>query len=100
MHQFTLKDERHRLEAAMRMRAERQAAVVRTINLRPVVIEEQERIDLLHTRAWHRPARNKIADIVTVRWMDTADDLVGHGREIEPRALRRKRKAGYAGGRV
>ena len=44
--QLAVEDEGDGLEAAVRMRAERQAAVVRRIDLRAVVVQEQEGIDL------------------------------------------------------
>ena len=62
---------------------ERQAAIVRRIDLRPVVIEEEERIDLPHLRPRHRPARDEIGDVVAMRRMEAENGLVGHGREIE-----------------
>jgi hypothetical protein len=44
---LAVEDERHRLESAMRVWSERQAAIVGRIRLRTVVIEEEERVDLV-----------------------------------------------------
>ena len=66
MHQFTLQNEGHGLEPTMRMRAEWQALIVRGINLRPMVIEEEKRVDLLHARARNWPARDEIRDVVAM----------------------------------
>ena len=45
--ELPVEDERDGLEPAVRVRAERQAAVARRIDLRSVVVQEQERVDLL-----------------------------------------------------
>ena len=57
-------NEGHRLEAAMRVRAEGQPAIVRRIDLRPVMIDEQERVEALRRR--QRPPGDEIADIVAL----------------------------------
>jgi hypothetical protein len=54
--QQAVEDEGDGLEAAVRMRTERQAAVVRRIDLRPVVVQEEEGIDLLDVRSRQRDA--------------------------------------------
>ena len=74
----SLDDEGHRLAAAMRMRAERQAAIVRRIDLRPVMVEEEERIDLLQPRPRQRPAGDEIAHIVAKSWVNGGDHAL-HG---------------------
>ena len=66
VHEFAVENERHRFEAAMRMRPERQAAIVRRINLRPVVIQEQEWVDLRHARPRQGTARHEIRDVVAL----------------------------------
>ena len=76
----------------MRMRAERQAAIVRGINLRPMVIEEKKRVDLLHARARNWTARDEIRDVVAVCGMQAEDLLVSHAGEIGAPSARRKRK--------
>lgn len=64
MAQLAIENERHRLEAAMRMRAKRQAVIVRRISLRAVMVQKQKRIDLRYARTRQRPSRDEIADIV------------------------------------
>src|SRR5688572_4014988 len=64
MSELAGQDERHGLEAAVRMRAERQAAVPRRIDLWAVVIQEQERIDLLDVAAGHGAPCRQIRDVV------------------------------------
>jgi hypothetical protein len=71
-------DERDGFETAMRMRAERQTAVARRIDLRSMVIQEQEWIDLLDLGARHGPARREIGDVVAHRWMRLFDGLRRH----------------------
>ena len=73
MHQLAFEDEGHRLEAAMRMRAERQAAIVWWINLRAVMVEEKEWVDLLHAWARHRAARDEICNVIAMGCVDGAD---------------------------
>nr|WP_229477079.1 hypothetical protein [Massilia rubra] len=51
VHQGAVDDEGHGVEAAVRMRPERQATVARRVVLRTMVIEKQEGIDLLDVRS-------------------------------------------------
>jgi hypothetical protein len=75
-----VEDKRDGLEPAVRMRAERQAAVVRRIDLRAVVIQEQERVDLVEMRSRHGALGDEVADVVAQRGVYAPDDLVGHAR--------------------
>ncbi|GEM_PF-5825216 len=65
MSEATFKDKGYRLKSAMRMRAEGKAAIVRWLGLRPMVVEEQERVDLRQAGPRDGPARHQILDIVT-----------------------------------
>src|SRR5690606_37245401 len=56
--------EGYRLEAAMRVRPERQPVVTGRIDLRPVMVEEQERNDLRKVRPGHRPPRDDVGAVV------------------------------------
>src|SRR5690349_8181787 len=71
MRQRSLQDEGDGLETAMRMRTEWQAAVVGAIDLRPVVVQEQEGIKLARVQAGtgQGAARDQIADIIPQRLM-------------------------------
>jgi hypothetical protein len=64
------------------MRAERQAAIVRRIDLRPMMIEEKEGIDLGNPRPGQRPARDEIRYIVAKRRMDAGNRLERHADQI------------------
>jgi hypothetical protein len=77
--QQAVEDEGDGLEPAMRMRAEGQAAVARRVDLRAVVVEEQERIDLVEMGAGHGTLGDQVADVVAQRGVYPPDDLVGHG---------------------
>jgi hypothetical protein len=79
MRQLAFQDEGDRLETAMRVRTKRKAAVVRRIDLRAVVIEEQERVHLRHARTRKRAAGDEVADVVAVGGMLGDYDLGGHG---------------------
>ena len=79
MRELAGQDERDGLETAMRMRAERQAAIARRIDLRAVVIQEYERVDLLDFLTRHGPACREIGDVVAHRGMRALDGLSGHG---------------------
>src|SRR5690606_4032809 len=74
----------------MRMRAERQAAIVGRVGLRPVMVEEEEGIDLRDARARQRAARDEIADVVTKAVVDGADGA-GHGKGDRPPGLSTQR---------
>jgi hypothetical protein len=76
--ELALHDEGDGLEAAVRVRPERQPAVVRRIDLRAVVVEEQERVDLLHVRPGERAARHELTDVVAVRSVLPVDGLGAH----------------------
>src|SRR5436305_1756834 len=76
--ELAFEDESDGLEAAMRMRAERQALVVRRINLRPVVIEEEKGIDLVERRPGKRTTRDQVADVVAHRSVHACNRSVGH----------------------
>ena len=67
MRQRALENEGDGLEAPVRMRPERQPAIVGGIDLRPVMVEEQERIELVEPRTRQWPAGREIADIVADR---------------------------------
>src|SRR6185295_9690405 len=71
-------DEGHRLEAAMRMRAERQPAVAGRVDLRAVVVEEEERVERVERRARQRSPRDEIADVVAMRVVGAQQSLGGH----------------------
>ena len=90
--QLALQDEGHGLEAAMRMRSERQAAIVRRIGLRPVMVQEQEGIDLLDPRPRHGPARHQVSDVVAVGRVPAQDGTrlkgVCHASHIEQKRRR------------
>jgi hypothetical protein len=73
-------NEGDRLEAAVRVRSERQTAIVGLIALRAVVVQKQEGIDLRQARGRQRPARGQIADIVTKGRVLLLDGTAGHGR--------------------
>jgi hypothetical protein len=64
MGERTLDDERDRLEAAMGMRAERQPVIVRRIDLRPVMVQKQEWIDLFDLVVRQGSLRAQIPDII------------------------------------
>ena len=83
MGQLALENESHGLEATMGMRAEGQATIARPVGLRPVMVEEEKRIDLLEARAGQRPPRDEIADVVAVRGMEGDDGAGGHGAILE-----------------
>jgi hypothetical protein len=57
-------DERHGFEPAVRVRSERQPVVAGRVGLRSVVVQEQERVEMLDPRAWQRPPGHEIADIL------------------------------------
>jgi hypothetical protein len=71
--QLAFEHEGHGLEPAVRMRAERQPPVVRRIDLRAVVIEEQERVDLLDAGSGQRPPGDEVGDVVPVCGMYLGD---------------------------
>ena len=60
-------DERDGVEAAMRMRSERQSAIVRRVELRSVMIEKEERIDLIESFVRQRTPGVQFADVVADR---------------------------------
>ncbi len=64
VHEFAVEDERHGFEAAMWMRPEWQAVIVRTIDLRPMVIQEQEWVDLRHARPRQGATCHEIRDVI------------------------------------
>jgi hypothetical protein len=76
--ELALQDEGHGLEAAMGMRPERQAVAVRRIDLRAMVVEKQEGIDLVDPRTRHRPARDEVGDVVALGGVDGDDGLLSH----------------------
>jgi hypothetical protein len=76
--QFALEDEGDGLEAAVRVRPERQAAVVRRVGLRPVVVQEQEGIDLVDEVVGQRPLGDQVADVVAHRRVQPLDGSVAH----------------------
>ncbi len=78
--QRPLQHEGHRLEAAMRMRAEGQAAIVRRIDLRAVVIEEEKGAQLVDLLPGQGAPRDEIGDIVAIGLVQANDGLgLGHG---------------------
>lgn len=66
MRQTAGQDEGDRLEAPVRVRAEREAIVVRRVGLRPMMVKEEEGIDLRQFRAGYRPAGRQVADVVAI----------------------------------
>ena len=78
MRERALKNERDSFKTAMRMRAKRQALVVRQVSLRPVMVEEQERVEVWQARPRQWAARYEIADIVTQSGVHAQDCLVLH----------------------
>ena len=79
MGQHAFQDEGDGLEAAVRVRTEGQAAVVRRVGLRAVVVEEEEGIDLVDEAAGQRTLRDEVADIVARRGMEAVDTAGSHG---------------------
>jgi hypothetical protein len=69
----------------MRMRPERQAAIAWPIGLRAVMVEKQERVELLEPGPGQRPPRDQIADIVAQGGMPAPNGSYGQA------ALSRKR---------
>jgi len=69
MRQIAFENEGDGFKTAMRMRAERQALIIRRVMHRPMVIEKQERIQLRQTRAGQGTARDEIADIIAMGGM-------------------------------
>jgi hypothetical protein len=78
--EIAFENEGHRLEAAVRMRTERQAVVSGLIDLRAVMIQEKERIDLIEARSRHRPPGDEVSDIVAAGGMDPGNGTSGHGK--------------------
>jgi hypothetical protein len=64
MREASGENEGYRLEAAMRMGSKREPPIVRRIDLRTMMVEEQEWIDLRQAGRWKRAARREISDIV------------------------------------
>jgi hypothetical protein len=83
--QLAGQDERHRLEAAVRVRPERQSGVLRRVDLRPVVVEEEERVDLRDTGAGQRPAGDQFVDAVAMRRVQAPDRPPGQDDLRRPR---------------
>src|SRR5690606_2690494 len=73
MREVAREDEGYRLKSAMRMRPERQSVVAGRIDLWPVVVEEQERIDLRKVRPGHRPPRHEVGDVVALGGVNGRD---------------------------
>lgn len=70
---------RNSLEPTMRMRTERQAVVAWLIDLWPMVIEEQEWIDLFEARTRDRAPSDQVRDVIAVCGMDGSDGARCHG---------------------
>ncbi|RAN38247.1 hypothetical protein HY11_00105 [Hyphomonas pacifica] len=71
--EFAFQNEGDRLKAAMRVRAEGQAAIVRRIDLRPVMVQEEERADVANPAPRDRAAGDEIANIVPHGGVDGDD---------------------------
>jgi len=69
MHEGAVQDERNGLESAMWVRAERETSVSRWIDLRTVVIQEEEWVDLIDFLIRQRTLRAEIPDIVGDRFI-------------------------------
>src|SRR5690606_21641989 len=80
MREVACEDEGYRLEAAMRVRPERQSVVTGRIDLRPVMVEEQERIDLRKVRPGHRPPRHEVGNVVALGRVNGSDGA--HSPEV------------------
>ena len=76
--QHAVEDEGDGFEAAVRVRAERQAVVVGRVGLRTVVVEEQERIELFEVRVGQRALGQQVADIVAHCGVQAPDGFVAH----------------------
>ena len=87
MRELARQDEGDGLETAVRMRAERQAAIARRIDLRAVMVQEQERIDLLDVAARHGPPRREIGDVVAHRGMRRLMVFESCCTPLRPKAL-------------
>src|ERR1700682_81821 len=85
--QLAVQDKGDRLEPAMRMRAERQATVVCRIDMRAVVVEEQERVDLFHPGAGNRPPGGEVADVVSIRRVLRGNGTVSHRQILQVRKM-------------
>lgn len=70
MGKVALEDEGHRLETTVRVWAEGQALIIGRVDLRTVMIEEQEGVDLLDVRSRQRPACHEVGDVVAMGGMD------------------------------
>ncbi len=64
MRERPVEDERDRLEPAVRMRPERQSAVAGGIDLRTVMVEKEERVDLVEFLVGQRTPGAEVADVV------------------------------------
>lgn len=66
-------DKRNSLESTMGMGTERQSLIVACIDLRAMVIKEQEGADLLDGATRQRPPRDEIGNVVTLAFVDSAN---------------------------
>jgi hypothetical protein len=64
MRQLALKNESDGFKSAMRVRTKGQSTVRRRITLRPVMIQEQKRVELIERRIGERTRSPEIADVV------------------------------------
>ncbi len=78
MRQLAFENEGNGLEAAVRMRPERQAIVIAPIRLGSMMIEEQKRIEHGDRRPRDRPARNQIGNVIAKGRMVALDGLGAH----------------------
>jgi len=78
MGQITLQDEGDRLEPAMWMRAEGQAVIARPIELRTMVVEEQEGVHLVDAGPGNRAPGRQVGDVVTISRMLGGNGACGH----------------------
>jgi hypothetical protein len=69
----SIDDEGDGFEAPMRMRAERKPAISRRVDLRPMVVQEEERVDLLDDVVGERPAGDEVTDVVAHPSMQAAN---------------------------
>ena len=77
-----LRDERERLEALVRMWPERQAWVVGSVGLRPMVVEKQERVQIGQGAGGEGALGQKSADGVVVGRHEPEQGGGGHGAKV------------------
>ncbi|MNE95275.1 hypothetical protein D3C80_1933390 [compost metagenome] len=78
MRQFTPQDKGHGFKTAVRVRAKRQAEIVRRVNLRAVMIEKQKWIQLFQLRSGHRTTGLQITNIIAIGFV-LLNNFTGHG---------------------